>query len=53
MDVFHHILEAVEAFSFGCHHFGGEIAAWVLVDNAIRGSEERENMGDEVVLIGR
>jgi hypothetical protein len=53
VDVFHCSLEAVEASSFRCRHFGGKIAAQVLVDNAIEGSKERENMGDKVAFIGR
>ncbi len=47
MDVFHRNLEAVEALSFGCRHFAGKIAAQVLVDNDIGGSEEHKNMGDK------
>jgi hypothetical protein len=53
VDNFHHNLEAVEASSFGCRHFGGKIAAQVLVDDAIKGSKERKNMGDKVAFIGR
>jgi hypothetical protein len=52
VDVFHCDLD-VEASSFGCHHFSGKIAAQVLVDDAIGGSEERKNMGDKVAFIGR
>jgi hypothetical protein len=50
VDVFHRDLEAVEASSFGFRHFGGKIAAQVLVDNAIGGSKECKNMGDKVAL---
>ncbi len=50
MDVFDCNLEAVEASGFGCHYFGGEIAASVLVDNAVRGGKECKNMGDEVAF---
>ncbi len=53
MDVFNRNLEAVEASGFGCHHFGGKITAQVLVDNAIRGSKECNNIGDKVAFIGR
>ncbi len=53
MDVFHRNLEAIEASSFGCCHFGGKIAAQVLIDNAIGGSKECKNMGDKVAFIGR
>ncbi len=53
MDVFHHDLEAVEALSFGCHNFGGKIAAQVLVYDAIKGSKVCKNMGDKVAFIGR
>ncbi len=53
VDFFHRYLEALEALSFGCRHFGGKIAAWVLVDNAIGGRKEHENMEDEVAFIGR
>ncbi len=53
MHVFHCNLGAVEALSFGCHYFGGKIAAQFLVDDAIRGSKERKNLGDKVAFIGR
>ncbi len=53
VDNFQNNLEAVEASSFGCHHFGGKIAAQILVDNAIGGSKECKNMGDKVAFIGR
>ena len=51
MDVFYHNLEAVEAVGFGCCYFGGKVVAQVLVDNSIRGGEERKNVGDEVTFI--
>ncbi len=53
MDVFHRNLETVEASGFGCHHFGSKIAAQVLLDDAIGGSEEHKNMGEKVAFIDR
>ncbi len=51
VDVFNCNLEAVETLCFGCCNFGGKVVTQVLVDNAIRGSKERKDMGDEVAFV--
>ena len=50
VDVFHCNLESIEASSFGCRHFGGKIADQVRVDDAIGGSKECKDVGDEVAF---
>ena len=52
MNVFHHDLEAVEATGLGGLDFVGETLNEVFVDNAVGCSEESENMGDKVLLVG-
>ena len=52
VDVFHHDLEAVEATSFSSLDLVGETLNEVLVNNAVGCSEESENVGDEVLLVG-
>lgn len=51
VDVFHHNLEAVEASRFGNLYLAREALDKVLVDNAIGGSEEGEDVGDEEALV--
>lgn len=51
VDVLHHDLETVEATSLRDLDLAAEALDEVLVDNAIGGSEERENVGDEVALV--
>ena len=51
VDVSNCNLEAVETLCFGCCNFGGKVVTQVLVDNAIRGSEERKDTGDEVAFV--
>jgi hypothetical protein len=51
MDVLHHDLEAVEASCLWNLYFARESLDKVLVDNAVRGSEEGEDVGDEKALI--
>ena len=51
MDVLHHDLETVEAACLRNLDFTAEALDEVLVDNAVRGSEESEDVGDEVTLI--
>lgn len=51
VDVLNHDLESIEAASFSNLDLSTETLKQVLVDNAIRGSEEGENVGDEVSLI--
>lgn len=51
MNVLHHDLKAVEAASFRNLDFTGEALQEVLVDDTIRGSEEGEDMGDEIAFI--
>ena len=43
-------MEGVEATGFGCHDFGGESAAEILIDDAIKGGEECKDTGDEVMF---
>jgi hypothetical protein len=50
VDVFDCNLEAIEASGFGCCDFGGKIAAQVLINDAISGSKEHEDIGDEVAF---
>ena len=51
MDVLHHDLEAIEATSFGNLDFTREALKEVLVNDAVRGSEEGEHVGDEITFI--
>ncbi len=51
MDVLNGNLEAVEASGFRRCDLRRKIAAEVLVDDAIRCSEEGKHMGDEVAFI--
>lgn len=51
MNVLHHDLEAVEAASLGDLDLGAESLDKVLVDDAVRGGEESEDVGDEEALI--
>ncbi len=51
VDVFNCNLEAVEASCFGCCYFSRKVVTQVLVDNAIRGSEEHEDTGNEVAFV--
>ena len=51
MDVLHHDLEAVEATSLRDLHLGAEALDKVLVDDAIRGSEEGKDVRDEETLV--
>merc|ERR1719264_1793239 len=50
MDVFHCNLKAVECTSLGYLHLGGELPREVLQDDAVRSSEEREDVLNEVPL---
>lgn len=51
VDVFDHDLEAVETASLGDLNFPAESHNKVLVDNAIRGSKESQDSGNEEALI--
>ncbi len=51
VDVFNCDLEAVETSCFGCCNFGGKVVTQILVDNAVRGSKECKDMGDEVAFV--
>jgi len=51
VDVLHHDLEAVEAAGLGDLNLATETLNQVLIDNAIRGSEEGKDVGDEVALV--
>jgi hypothetical protein len=51
VDVLHHDLEAVEAASLGDLDLAGEALDKVLVDDAIGGGEEGEDVGDEEALV--
>ena len=51
MDVLHHDLEAVEASRLRDLYFARESLDEVLVDNAVGGSEEGEDVGDEEALV--
>lgn len=51
MDVLHHDLESVEAPSLRNLDLSAEALNQVLIDNAIRGSEEGKNVRDEVALV--
>ena len=51
VDVLHHDLEAVEAAGFGDLHFAAEALDEVLVDDAVGGGEEGEDVGDEEALV--
>jgi hypothetical protein len=51
VNVLHHDLEAVEASRLGYLHLTGESLDQVLVNNAVGGSEEGEDVGDEEALI--
>ena len=52
MDVFDGYLKAVEASGFRRCDLRRKVAAEVFVDDAIRCSEEGEDVGDEVAFIG-
>ena len=52
MDVLDSYLKAVEASGFRRCDLRRKVAAEVLVDNAIRCSEEGKDVGDEVVFVG-
>ena len=51
VNILHHDLKTIEAAGLGDLHFAAEALDEVLVDNAIRSSEECEDMGDEVALV--
>jgi len=51
VDVLHHDLEAVEASRLRYLYFTAKSLDQVLVDNAVRGSEESEDVGDEKALV--
>ena len=51
MDVLNHDLESIEAASLSNLDLSTETLKQVLVDNAIRGSEESKDVGDEVSLV--
>ena len=51
VDVLHHDLKAVEASSLRYLYFAGESLDQVLVDDAIGGCEEGEDVGDEEALV--
>jgi len=50
MDILHHDLEAIEAAGFGELHFAHEIHGEVLVDDAVAGGEEGQDMRDEMAF---
>jgi hypothetical protein len=51
VNIFHHHLEAVEAAGFGHLNFRAETLSQILKHNTVGGSEKRENVLDEVLLI--
>ena len=51
VDVLHHDLEAVEATGLGNLDLSTETLDKVLVDNAVGGGEEGQDVGNEVTLI--
>lgn len=51
VDVLNHDLESIEAASLSNLDLSTETLKQVLVDNAIRGSEESKDVGDEVSLV--
>lgn len=51
VDVLDHDLETIEATSLGNLDLSTETLQQVLIDNAVGGSEEGKNAGDEVALI--
>lgn len=51
MDILHHDLETVEASSLGNLYLAREALDKVLVDDAIGGGEEGEDVGDEEALV--
>jgi hypothetical protein len=51
VDVLHHDLETVEASRLWYLYLAGEALDQVLVDNAVGGSEEGEDVGDEEALV--
>lgn len=51
MNVLHHDLETVEAACLGDLNFTAEALDEVLIDDAVRGGEEGEDVGDEVTLV--
>lgn len=51
VDVLHHDLETVEESGLWDLDFTAEALEEVFVDNSVRGSEESEDVGDEVTLV--
>jgi hypothetical protein len=51
VDILHHDLEAVEASRLGYLYLAAEALHQVLVDNAVRGSEEGEDVRDEKAFV--
>lgn len=51
VDVFHHDLEAVKAACLWDLNLSTESLKKILVDNSVRGSEERENVRNKVSLV--
>ncbi len=51
VDVLHHDLETIEASGLGDLNLAAESLDQILVDDTIGGSEEGEDVGDEVLLI--
>lgn len=51
VDVLHHDLETVEASSLGDLNLAAETLDQVLVDNAVGGSKEGQDVRDEVLLV--
>lgn len=51
VDVLHHYLEAIEAACLGYLDLSAEPFYEILIDNAIRGGEEGEDVGDEVAFV--
>ncbi len=51
VDILHHDLKAVEASCLRNLYLAGKSLDKVLVDNAIGGSEESEDVGDEEALV--
>ncbi|KAI6757362.1 hypothetical protein HG531_003187 [Fusarium graminearum] len=51
VDVLHHDLETIEASSLGDLDLAAESLNKILIDDAVGGSEESKNVGDEVLLV--
>ena len=51
VDILHHDLEAVKAACLRNLHFAREALDEVLIDDAVRGSEEGKDVRDEVALV--